>query len=95
MPSAPELPTAEEAGLPGYEYATWYGALAPTGLQKKVLARVNGDIVKLLHSPQVVERFTAQGLDAQPSTPEEFSAYMKSELAKWGRVVKVAGLQVQ
>ncbi|MGH8641380.1 MAG: tripartite tricarboxylate transporter substrate binding protein [Burkholderiales bacterium] len=93
--SVPDLPTAEEAGLPGYEYTTWYGALAPTGVQKKILAKVNGDIVKLLQSSQVVERFAAQGLDPQPSTPEEFTAYMKSELAKWGRVVKVAGLQVQ
>jgi tripartite-type tricarboxylate transporter receptor subunit TctC len=94
-PAAPELPTAEEAGLPGYEYATWYGTLAPAGVQKRILARVNADIVKLLQSPQVGERFAAQGLDVQPSTPEEFTAYMKSELAKWGRVVKVAGLQVQ
>jgi tripartite-type tricarboxylate transporter receptor subunit TctC len=94
-PSAPELPTAEEAGLPGYEYATWYGALAPSGVHKRILAKVHGDVVKLLQSPQVVERFAAQGLGAQPSTPEEFTAYLKSELAKWGRVVRVAGLQEQ
>jgi len=95
VPSAPDLPTAEEAGLPGYEYATWYGTLAPAGVHKKILAKVHGDVVKLLQSPQVVERFAAQGLDVQPSTPEEFAAYLKAELAKWGRVVKVAGLQVQ
>jgi tripartite-type tricarboxylate transporter receptor subunit TctC len=94
-PSAPDLPTAEEAGLPGYEYATWYGTLAPAGVPRKILAKINGDVVKLLQSPLVAERFAAQGLDVQPSTPEEFSSYMKSELAKWSRVVKVAGLQVQ
>src|SRR5262245_42451046 len=87
-PSAPELPTAEEAGLPRYEYTTWYGALAPAGVHKKIVAKVHSDVVKLLQSPQVAERFSAQGLDAQPSTPEEFSAYLKSELAKWGRVVR-------
>src|SRR5262245_4301502 len=94
-PTAPELPTAEEAGLTGYEYTTWYGALAPAGVQKRIIAKVNGDIVRLLQDPQVAERFAAQVLDVQPSTPEEFSAYLKSELAKWGRVVRVAGLQVQ
>ena len=72
-----------------------YGTLAPAGVQKRILAKVHSDVLKLLQSPQVAERFAAQGLEVRPSTPEEFSAYVKSELAKWGRVVKVAGLQVQ
>ena len=94
-PSAPDLPTAAEAGLPGYEYATWYGVLAPAGVSKAIVTKVHSDVVKLLQTPQLGERFAAQGLEPQPSTPEEFSAYIRAELAKWNRVVRVAGLQVQ
>jgi tripartite-type tricarboxylate transporter receptor subunit TctC len=93
--SVPELPTAEEAGLPGYEYATWYGALAPVGVPKNILAKVHGDVVRLLQTPVVNDRFTKAGLGAQTSTPAEFAAYVKAELAKWSGVVRTAGLQVR
>ena len=90
-----ELPTADEAGLPRFEYSTWYGLLGPAGMPRKLLAQIHGDTVKILHSPQVAERFGSQGLDVQATTPEEFEAYVKAELDKWGRVVRVAGLKVQ
>jgi len=93
--SLPDLPTADEAGVSKFEYSTWYGMLAPAGLPRKLLAQVHGDTVKVLHSPQVAERFTGQGLEVQGSTPGEFEAYVKAELDKWGRVVRVAGLKVQ
>ena len=94
-PSVANVPTAAEAGLPGYEYTTWYGLLAPAGAPRNILSRVNGDVVKLLRSPPIVERFGSQGLDPQPTTPGEFSAYVKSELVKWSGVVRTAGLKVQ
>jgi tripartite-type tricarboxylate transporter receptor subunit TctC len=90
-----ELPTAAEAGVAGYEYTTWYGILAPAGVPPRLLARINGDIVKVLRDPQVVERFAAQGLDAQPTTPQEFESYVKSEVDKWSHVIRTAGLKVQ
>jgi tripartite-type tricarboxylate transporter receptor subunit TctC len=94
-PSVAELPTAAEAGLPGYEYTTWYGILAPAGTPLKILTQIHGDVVGLLQSQPVAERFNAQGLDVQASTPTEFEAYVKSELDKWSRVIRTAGLRVQ
>jgi tripartite-type tricarboxylate transporter receptor subunit TctC len=94
-PSVADLPTAAEAGLPGYEYTTWYGILAPAGLPRALLARIHDDVVAVIQQPQVVERFANQGLDVQPSTPQEFETYVKSELGKWGHVIRTAGLKVQ
>jgi tripartite-type tricarboxylate transporter receptor subunit TctC len=90
-----ELPTASEAGLPGFEYATWYGMLAPAGTPRRTLAQVHADTGTVLQSRQVVERFAAQGLDVQPTTSEEFAAYVKAEVARWSKVVRTAGLRVQ
>lgn len=93
--AVPDLPTAAEAGVAGYEYTTWYGILAPKGVSIPLLSRIHRDVTAILQSPQMKARFGAQGLDAQPSSPEEFAAYVKSELAKWSGVVRTAGLHVQ
>jgi len=94
-PAMPEMPTAAEAGLPGYEYATWYGVLAPAGTSRKIVQQVHDDVGRSLQSAFVLERFSGAGLEAQPSTPEEFDAYVKAELNKWHKVVRTAGLRVQ
>jgi tripartite-type tricarboxylate transporter receptor subunit TctC len=94
-PSVADIPTAAEAGISGYEYVTWYGLLAPATTPRSIISRVHGDVTKLLSSPQVRERLAALGLDARPTTPEEFAAYVKSELAKWRGVVKAAGLKIR
>jgi tripartite-type tricarboxylate transporter receptor subunit TctC len=93
--SVSDLPTAAEAGLPGYEYTTWYGMLAPAGTPPRILSKVHADIGKVLQTPQIAATFSGQGLDAQPSTPQEFAAYVKAELEKWRAVVRTAGLKVQ
>ncbi len=93
--SVPDLPTASEAGLKGYEYTTWYGALAPDGTPRRIVSQLHGDFVKVLQTPQITGSFSAQGLDAQSSTPAEFSAFVKAELQKWTGVVRTAGLKVQ
>jgi tripartite-type tricarboxylate transporter receptor subunit TctC len=93
-PSVPDLPTAAEAGLPRYDYTTWYGILAPAGVPRALLTRLNRDVTTVLHAPEVKERFGGQGLDAHPSSPDEFAAFVKSELAKWAGVVRTAGLKV-
>jgi tripartite-type tricarboxylate transporter receptor subunit TctC len=95
VPSVPDLPTAAEAGLPGYEYTTWYGMLLPAGVAAPLLARVHADLTAILREPLVRERFSAQGLDAHGNSPAEFARYLRSEVAKWGGVVQVAGLTPQ
>src|SRR5262245_40858627 len=93
--SVPDLPTASEAGLPGFEYTTWYGMLAPARTPRAIVTQIHADTGKVLKDPQVVERFAAQGLEAEASTSAEFASYVKAELARWSKVVRVAGLQVQ
>lgn len=93
--SMPELPTAAEAGLAGYEYATWYAMLLPAGTAAAVLARVHGDVVGVIRQPQVRAQFAAQGLDVHGTSSAEFAAYLKAEVAKWSGVVQVAGLNTR
>ena len=91
----PDLPTASEAGLPGFEYTTWYGMLAPARTPRAIVTQLHADSGKVLKDPQVVERFAAQGLEVEASTSADFASYIKAELARWSKVVRVAGLQVQ
>ncbi len=87
----PELPTMNEAGVKGYEFSTWYGLLVPGATPKGVVERLNAAAVRALQSPQVKEQFAAQGLEATPGTSAEFGAYLRSEVAKWGKVIKASG----
>jgi len=93
--ATPELPTIAEAGVPGYEFTTWYGVLVPTGTSKDIIARLNREFIKLLELPDVKERLAASGFEPETSTPDEFAQYMRSEVAKWGKVVKAANLKVE
>ncbi len=90
----PEVPTVAEAGVPGYDMVLWFGVLAPAGTSKAVIAKIHREIVNTLTMPDVKARLAAQ--DAKPvgNTPEEFDAFIKSEIAKWGRVVKEAHLKI-
>jgi tripartite-type tricarboxylate transporter receptor subunit TctC len=87
----PQLPTMDEAGVQGYEFSTWYGLLVPAGTPRAIVARLNAETAKALEHASVKDQFTAQGLEATPSTPEAFGAYLRSEVAKWGKVVKASG----
>jgi tripartite-type tricarboxylate transporter receptor subunit TctC len=89
----PELPTIAESGLPGYDASTWGGILAPAGTPKEVVAKLNGSINAALKTDDVRERLTGAGIEIQGGTPEQFAAVIKTELDKWGRVVKEAGIQ--
>ena len=91
-PRAPEVPTFAEGGVPGYEVAAWYGICAPKGLPPPVLAKFNTGLVKVLSSADMQQRMGDQGIDVTPSTPAQFIAYVRSETAKWAKVVKDAGL---
>lgn len=89
----PELPTLAEAGVPGYEAGTWYGMLAPSGMPAAVIRVLNQQIGAALKSKDVVERFAALGFEPASSTPARFAEYMRSEIAKWARTMKEAGVQ--
>lgn len=87
----PELPTISESGLAGFEVSGWYGVLAPAGTPRAIIDRLNAEIVKALQMPEVRQNMSAQSFDISPSTPEQFAAFIKSEIAKWGKVVKYSG----
>ena len=92
-PSAPELPTVSESGLPGFEVVGWYGLLAPSGTSREIVSRLHAESVKLLKLPDVKERLDASGFEPIGTTPDQFGAYMRSEVEKWAKVVKVAGIR--
>jgi tripartite-type tricarboxylate transporter receptor subunit TctC len=91
---APDIPTMSEAGVPGYEASIWNGVLVPAGTPKAIVDRLNGAIVQILKSPQAQERYANVGADIRYSTPEEFAALIRSDVAKWAKVVKAAGIRV-
>lgn len=91
---APELPTLEEAGVKGFDVSIWQGILAPARAPKDIIAQLNREIGRLLAMKEVKEQMNLQGVDAWSSTPEQFGAYLQSEIAKWAKVVKATGARV-
>lgn len=90
----PGLPTIAEGGIKGYEAATWYGLLAPARTPKAVIDRLHGDTVKILAGP-VRQRLEAMGFEPDGGTPAQFAAYIRSEIAKWAKVIKDAGIPAE
>lgn len=93
--AAPALPTIAETGMPGFEASTWFGMLAPTGTPKDILARLGGEIRKLVQTRGVTDALIAQGADPIGSTAEEFQARIKSDIEKWTRTIKAAGVRAE
>jgi tripartite-type tricarboxylate transporter receptor subunit TctC len=89
----PDAPTVAEAGVPGYEATTWYGVLVPGATPRAIVTRLNQAIVATLAGPEVRERLVAQGVDPVGNAPEEFAAYLRSEIVKWANVIKAAGVK--
>jgi tripartite-type tricarboxylate transporter receptor subunit TctC len=87
------VPTVAEAGVPGYEATQWYGVLAPAGTPNSVVMRLNREIVHTLQNPQIQQRLAEDGSEPLASTPEEFTAFIKSETARWAPVIKAAGIR--
>jgi tripartite-type tricarboxylate transporter receptor subunit TctC len=93
--ATPQLPTMAESGLPGFESGTWYALLAPAGTPREVVARLSAEIGKLTQHPDIRKKLVAQGAEALTMTPGETAAYIKSEVAKWGKVVEASGAKVE
>ena len=96
-PSFPELPTMAEAGgrqLAGFDVTTWFGVMAPAGTPAPVVARLNEEFRKALVTPEMRERLKAMGAEPSPTTPEQFAAFIRAELAKYEKVVKFSGARV-
>ncbi|HEX6156331.1 MAG TPA: tripartite tricarboxylate transporter substrate binding protein [Burkholderiales bacterium] len=89
----PEVPTVAEAGLPDFEVTTWYGILAPAGTPRSIIHRLNAELVKVMHAPELKEKLAASGTEPLTSTPDEFAAYIRKEIAKWGDVIRKAGVK--
>ncbi len=91
----PSIPTLDESGLAGYDYAGWYGVLAPAGVRKDIIARLNAAIDKVVNTPEIKALLTKQGLEPQTNTPEQFAAFIRGTIAKNARLVKLAGLKAE
>lgn len=91
--AAPDIPTMAEAGLPGYDFSSWFGIFAPAGTPADIVTKLNHEIVKALKSPEIDKQLTEQGADLVASTPEEFGTYLNAETAKWTKVIRAAGIQ--
>ena len=91
-PVIPELPTVAEAGVPGYQYTSWYGVLAPAGTPVNIINALNDYIVKAMRSPDLAQYFEREGADIVASSPAQFATHIKVELARWAKVLKEAGL---
>jgi tripartite-type tricarboxylate transporter receptor subunit TctC len=90
----PDVPTVAEAGYPGYEANTWNGMLAPAGTPRAIVMRLNQEMMKILGTREVIEYMTADGAEPAGNTPEHFAAYIRSEHAKWARVIREAKIPV-
>jgi tripartite-type tricarboxylate transporter receptor subunit TctC len=91
----PDVPTIAESGFPGYEATNWYAFVAPAKIPKEVAGELHRQLVKVLTTPSVREQLLGNGMEPQPSTPEELARYMEREYETWGRVVKEAGIQAE
>ncbi|MGZ5091736.1 MAG: tripartite tricarboxylate transporter substrate binding protein [Burkholderiales bacterium] len=91
----PELTTVAELGYPDYEAGSWFGMLAPAGTPKPIVVRVSKELNTALSAPELNERLSAEGAEPSGNTPEEFAAFIKTEIVKWGKVAKAAGIERQ
>jgi tripartite-type tricarboxylate transporter receptor subunit TctC len=94
FPGAPEVPTAAEAGLPGFEAEQWVGMLAPARTPSAIVEKLNHDMVEVLRSPAMREAMRAQGAEAAPGTPQQFTAFIASEAAKARQIIEISGVRL-
>jgi tripartite-type tricarboxylate transporter receptor subunit TctC len=91
-PAFPELPTLAEAGVPGYTMMNWYGLLVPAGTPRPAVTKLHAEMVRILQLPEIKDRLAAEGATVVGSTPAQFAAFLKDEIARAARIVKAAGM---
>jgi tripartite-type tricarboxylate transporter receptor subunit TctC len=91
-PGWPHIPTIAEAGLPGYQMVSWNGMLAPRGTPPSIITKLHSDIIMVFRDGDLSQRLSAQGFDPEPSTPQEFAAHIRAELARYGKLIKAANI---
>jgi tripartite-type tricarboxylate transporter receptor subunit TctC len=92
-PYAPEVPSVDEAGVPGYDVSVWFGVLTVAGTPRETVRRLNSEMVKILASPETRERFGKLGVEVVAGTPEQFASFLKSEVERWAKVVRDAHIK--
>ena len=92
FPTAPELPTISESGVPGFDVSSWYALFVPAKTPAEIIAKLNAATVTALSEPAVRARFEPLGVVVESSTPEEMGALLQSEIDKWGPIIKAAGI---
>ena len=95
MAILPDVPTAAEAGLPGFEASSWFALIAPAGTPKEIVARLNAETAKILRDPKMVEQFAQRGVRLVGNSVEEFAAFIPKERARWADIVKVSGVKLE
>jgi len=93
LPVIPDVPTIAEVGYPGYDYTSWQGIMVRGGTPATVISRLNTEIVKILNLPDIKSKIEEQGNTVSANTSEQFAAFIRSEMAKWGKVIKAVGVQ--
>jgi tripartite-type tricarboxylate transporter receptor subunit TctC len=91
----PDVPTLSEAGLPGFQMLSWFGLLAPAATPRAIVTRLNTETIKALNAPEIRTAIVAQGSEAMPGSPEQFAEYIKSEIARIGRIARTAGIKAE
>jgi tripartite-type tricarboxylate transporter receptor subunit TctC len=92
LPYLPDVPTIAERGFPSYEISSWQGVFAPAGTRNEIVAKISGELARMLDMPEIRTRISREGADPVGSTPEAFAARVKSEIAKWSKVIKASGI---
>jgi tripartite-type tricarboxylate transporter receptor subunit TctC len=95
LKSFPDIPTIAESGVPGYEATQWYGILAPAATPKEIVAKLNREIVKALKDPAVADKLAGEGAEPVGDTPDQFAAFIRSEIDLWGKVIRATGAKAE
>ena len=91
--AAPDIPTVDESGVPGFEVTAWFGVSAPAKTPRAIVERLHSEIVRAVKSPDLRERIVAAGVEPVTTTPEEYTRFVQNEIAKWAKVIRAAGIK--
>ena len=95
LPALPQVPTFTQAGLPGFDAENWFGVVAPAGTQRSIINRLSTEIARILAMPDIKDKLLVQGMDALVSTPDQFAGMMKTDTAKYAKVIKAANIKIE